>query len=107
MISRTTEVGRGALIGDDQMFEPVLYHHRHFCRVPRAQPIGDVDIRMRRVKGDEEMMRPGKSVLGDIFQNRLDQAPHRAVHQIAVIDGPRHAVIPNTPCGQHKGFDRD
>ena len=44
-------------------FEPVLDDDGHFGRIAGAQPVGEGDIGMVCVEGNEEMMRPGQSVL--------------------------------------------
>ena len=75
-----------ALVLHGEAVEPVLHHHRHFLGIAGAQPVGQLRLGMAGVEGDEEMVLPGKPVLGDIGQNLLDQAAHGAVHQVSVVD---------------------
>jgi hypothetical protein len=43
------------------------------------------------VKGDEEMVIPGQFTrAGDILQQAFDEATHRIVHHIAIIDHSYH-----------------
>ena len=75
-----------ALIGDGEIVEPVLDHDGHLAGIAVREPVGDLDIGMHRVEGDEEMMLARQALDGDAFQHLLDQPAHRAMHQVSVVD---------------------
>jgi len=64
----------------------MLHHNGHFRRVALAQPVGDLNVRVRGVEGDKEMMLAREPVRVYVCEHGLDQTAHRVVHEISVIN---------------------
>ena len=72
----------------------MLHHNGHFLGVTIRQPIRQFGIWMCGAKRNEEVVRAGETVGLNVGENAFNQAAHRVVHQIAVVDGVAHDGSP-------------
>ena len=63
----------------------MLHDDGDFVGITRYQPIGDFNIRMHCIQGNEEMMLSWKPVIGHALQNFFYKAAHRPIHDISVV----------------------
>ena len=68
----------------------MLHNHGHFFGVAIRKPIGNLDIGVHGVEGDEEMMLAGQAIFRDVVQHLADQATHGTMHQFSVVDRSVH-----------------
>ena len=86
-----------SFVGHIQIVKPILNNDRHFAGIPIRQPVGDFNVGMHCIKSDKEMVLAGQPVFFDADQHLLDQAAHRAMHQISVVNRTSHSIILRYP----------